>query len=57
MEDEDLLTVTLKAGEWNRVFMLMGEQPLKNCAELVFKIRDQCMAQQRDQREPEHASC
>jgi hypothetical protein len=47
MNDEDRLTVTLTAAEWNRVFALMGEQPLKVCGELVFKIRDQCMTQQR----------
>ena len=56
MNDEDRLTVTLTAAEWNRVFALMGDVPLKVCGEMVFKIRDQCMAQQRpDRLEGAHA--
>jgi hypothetical protein len=44
--DNEPLTVTLTAGEWNRALALMGDAPFKLCADLILRIREQCMAQQ-----------
>ena len=46
MNDTDPLTVTLTAAEWNRAMALMGEAPFKLSADLILRIREQCMQQQ-----------
>jgi hypothetical protein len=58
MNDDDLLTVTMKAVLWNRALALLGDQPSKVSAEVFIEVLKQCTTQQRqDQQGPDHASC
>lgn len=46
MNDDDRLTVTLTAAEWNHALSLIGGADLERRVNLIIKIRDQCMTQQ-----------
>jgi hypothetical protein len=57
MKDDEILTVRLTAAEWNYAMALMGKQPFEISAELILKIRAQCMSQEPNNMEPTSASC
>ena len=46
MRGDEKLTVTLTASEWNTALALIGRAPFEVCAELIWKMREQCLAQQ-----------
>jgi hypothetical protein len=43
----DKIPVTLEAGQWNQVLLILAEGPFRVVAPLIEEIRSQCMTQER----------
>ena len=52
MNAHDQITVTLTAAEWNQAMAMMAKIPFETSADIILKIRNQCMASQKQTNMP-----